>query len=69
MKRYQPTTEEIDALFTIADYLHDVIEINNQYFYDEDTDDEQRKIIYNSTKEIYRSCLVIYNTNKLFPFG
>lgn len=69
MKRYQPTTEEIDALFTIAEYLHDAIEINNSYFDDEETDDEQRKVIFESSKKIYKSCLTIYKANNALPFG
>jgi hypothetical protein len=67
-RRYQPTKEEIDSLFSIITSLNDAIDINNDCFYDEETSDEQREIIFNSVKAIYKSCLKIYNSNKTLPF-
>lgn len=69
MRRYNPTTEEIDALYTVAEHLNDAININNDHFYDEETDNEQRKVIFEATKKIYKSCLTIYKANKSLPFG
>lgn len=69
MRRYQPTTKEIDALFIVAPFLHDSISINEQYFYDDETDDKHRKIIYEASKNIYKSCLKIHECNKLLPFA
>jgi len=69
MKCYEPTEAEINALFIIAPFLYDSISVNKQYFYDDDTDDNERKIIYASIKNIYKSCLNIYDSNKLFPFA
>lgn len=69
MKRYQPTTEEIDALFIVAPFLNDAIEINNDYFYDEETTDYQRKVIFESSKAMFKACLKIIQSNKLLPFG
>lgn len=67
-RRYNPTTEEIDALFKYAPYLHDSIGSNNDYFYDDETTDEQRTIIFESSKAIYKSCLKIANASNLLPF-
>lgn len=69
MNPYRPTNEETDALFKVAPYLHDAISINNNYFHDDDTDDEQRKIIFESSKTMYKSCLKIYKSNQLLPFA
>lgn len=69
MKHYQPTNEEINALFVIAPFLNGAIDINNYYFYDEETSDEQRKVIFDSSKTIFKSCLKIANSNKILPFG
>jgi hypothetical protein len=32
MRRYQPTTKEIDVLFSVNASLNDAIEINNDHF-------------------------------------
>jgi hypothetical protein len=69
MKRYQPTTQEIDALFLIAYHLTDAVNINNEHFYDPTVDDDERKLIFEATKKIYKSCLTIYEANKSLPFG
>lgn len=69
MKQYQPTEKEIDALFIIAPFLHDAISINELYFYNDETDDEERKIIYEASKNIYKSCLKIHECNKSLPFA
>ena len=69
MKNYLPTENEIESLFFIAPFLYDALQINNNYFNDDDTSDEQRKIIFESTKNIYKSLLKIINSNKNLPFG
>ena len=69
MERYKPTNDEINAVLTIANYLNDAININNDYFYDSNVDESERKLIYEATKKIYKSCLVIYKANKSLPFG
>ena len=68
MRIYNPTIKEIDALFEVNENLNDSINLNNDYFYDEETTDEERKIIFNSVKQIYKSCLKISQSNKLLPF-
>jgi hypothetical protein len=69
MRRYNPTTEEIDALFIVAPFLNDAIDINNDHFYDEETTDLQRNLIYKESKKIYKSILKIYISNSNLPFG
>lgn len=69
MRRYQPTTEEVDALFIVNPSLNEAIDINNDHFYDEDTTNEQRELINKSIKNIYKYCLKISISNTLLPFG
>ena len=69
MRRYQPTTDEVDALFIIAPHLYNAIVINNDYFHDDETTNEQRVVIHESTETIYKACLQIINANKQLPFG
>ena len=68
MKHYHPTNEEVRALFSVLPTMHDCINANERYFYDEDTTDEDRKHIYDSSKAIYKSCLKIVESRDKFPF-
>ena len=59
MKKYQPTNDEIDALYKIMPHAIDVININNNMFYDKHTSDADRKKIYKMSKDLYQSALKI----------
>jgi hypothetical protein len=58
MSPYNPTTEEIDALYKVMPHAIDIININEQYFYDdEETTDADRKKIHNMSRDLYKSAL------------
>lgn len=59
MRRYQPTVEEIDALYKVMPHAIDIININDDMFYDEQTTDSDRKKIHKMSKDLYQSALKI----------
>ena len=69
LEPYIPTNEETEAIFAVASWLNDAITTNEYYFFDEETTDLQRNLIYEESKQIYKSILKIYISNSNLPFG
>lgn len=58
MKFYQPTPEEIDALYKVMPHAIDIININEEEArWSEDVSDADRKKIYKMSKDLYQSAL------------
>jgi hypothetical protein len=69
MKKYKPTAAEVDALFNVLPGLHDSIIVNNDSFDEEETDKNQKIVIYKEVKNLYKACLKINQARKNLPFA
>lgn len=69
MRAYNPTVEEINALYEVMPHAIDAININEQYFWDEETTDADRKKIHNMSRDLYKSALKMRKALKGAIYG